>query len=488
MRMSSIAFRAPRGSLSALAGAFAGFAIVVPVLWFLAPVALALFFADLVRARTLKGAFLRGLVFSLMGAGAGIGWFWETLPLGWMGVEPSKQWYYVFACWGAVTIVMGIAGALVSLLIWRLRRIPLFPLAAAALWVAAEEAKMWAFALLTYEERSLMGAHFSATSLGYPVSEQHYLLQLAAVGGLAALTFFCALLGAALAEPWRDARAKRLSLGASAAALVALLATPVILPAPEQSGEPLVVALYTTDLAFEDPRGDGTAAYLSALADIGAKVPDADVAVLPEDFRLEPSFPSMEARAEAAREALGRDALIVGADHRLGADTFTLELSFLTTGGELLGAYSKMFLMPGGEYLPYYLQFAFSLVPDQGLGSYAGTLKHRELPGEAVSVVPYRGWTIAGFVCSDFLSPVLHADAARLGADLFITSANPVWFHHSRVLQDKMEQMGKVHAVAHRAYYLMASNGAPSFAIDPEGRIVAETPWGFVGPLRVEVR
>jgi apolipoprotein N-acyltransferase len=102
--------------------------------------------------------------------------------------------------------------------------------------------------------------------------------------------------------------------------------------------------------------------------------------------------------------------------------------------------------------------------------------------------VPFKDSVVGGLVCSDFLSPVLNRELAHLhGATVLVNSANPAWFHDSRILYTKTIQVSKVHAVQNRAYYLQASNGSPSFAIDPTGKIIAETAWKETTVLPVDL-
>lgn len=484
----------PRRFSTALACLFGILAITYPVAWLLAPVALAVFFASLIHTASRRSAFAHAFAFGISMSGAGTWWFWDTLPLDWMGVAENRQWYYVLASWGAVTLVCGAASAVVSLGIWHIRTHALLPLGAALLWVLAEDFKMWAFALLTYEERSLMGPHFSSTALGYALAENTYLLQIAEFGGLYFLTFVTALTGALLAI-WCTRRIQtqttqvRMGLMFSFVVLLGFLAYPLVQQPREYPSEPLTLALYASNYELGELTDTGTAEYVKALTTVAQEVPDADIVILPEEVHLEPTFKDEKEKRLALAEIFpNKEVLIVSSDHQLDGRTFSLVLNYALTSGERLGSYSKMFLMPAGEYLPYYLSFAFSLLPDQGLGTYANTLKTRMMPGTEVVAVPFKGWTLGGFICSDFLSPHLYRDvASKYGANVFITSANPAWFHYSPSLHDKTLQIAKVHAVQSRAYFLAASNGAPSFAIDPRGHLIAATPWHFTGALRVNI-
>jgi len=484
----------PLGVSTLLGSLFAMLAISYPATWFLAPFALGAFFFDLYRARSVRSAFLMALVFGLASGGAGIWWFWGTLPLNWLGVEnPIVQFYLVLASWGPITLVFALVTTVGSLVLWRARHTQFLPLIAALVWTAIEYFRMWGFSLYTYEERSLMGAHFSSSALGYPLAEQSYLLQIAEGGGVHLLNFTVALMGALIAyllTRQTDAGVRHLR-GAYVTLLIlmTLLAYPLVQSPRTYSGEPLEVGLLTTDIPLVAKNRQSTQVYLDSLTSVVTTLPTVDVVILPEEISLEPSFKDAEEKRTALQSIFGdRDVLILSSNHIITDSDFTLTLSYDMTSGEHLGAYSKMFLMPGGEYMPYLMTLGFSLAPDVAFARHESSLKRRALPGKDVTAVPYKGWTIGGLICSDFLSPELYSRTATVyGANILVNLANPAWFHHSTLLYEKTRQIAKVHAVQNRAYFLQASNGSPSYAIDPEGEVIAETYDGFVGTLPVTI-
>ncbi len=464
-------------------------ALLFPAFWPLAPLSLAALFMDLMRAPSMLRAFLAAFLFSTVSAGAGIWWFFDTLPLDWLGVAGGAQEYFVLMAWGQVSLALGLVVGLAALPLRAVRASALLPLMLAVWWVGVEEAKMWAFALLTYAERSLMGPHFSATAFGYPLAENPYLLQMAEGGGLLFLNFAVALMGALVAFALLGVPRIRTGLIAVGLLLACLLAYPLLERTDGSASAPLPVALYASDFPLGVPREDRTEAYLSALRRVREAAPEAELVVLPEAFQLEPAFASDEERRAATLAALeGRDPVIASASHEANGHDFSLVLSFDQASGARLGSYSKMFLMPGGEYMPYLLEAAFKVAADAGFTRHEKTLAARAMPGDKVGAVYFADRTFAGLVCSDVLSPVLGAEARALGADVIVNSANPAWFHDSRTLYEKTLQIAKVQAVAARAYYLYAANGSPSFAIDPQGAVIAETPWGFTGAVRVQLR
>jgi apolipoprotein N-acyltransferase len=248
---------------------------------------------------------------------------------------------------------------------------------------------------------------------------------------------------------------------------------------PEQ--EKLTAALIATDIPVGPAGGENR--YIV--------VPAADIIVLPEEFRLNPPFADAhEKRVYFESLFHGRDVLVMSGNHVPAQNSpgYDIALLFDDESGTTLGTYMKRFLMPGGEYMPHAMLAVFQLAPDSGITRYLGSIPQIAPEPTDLVAVPFGNRTVGGLICSDFLSPQLNrALSTRHGANVLINSANPAWFHHSPILYTKTLQVSKTHAVQNRAYYLQASNGAPAFAIDPEGNVIAESAWRQTSVTRVEL-
>ncbi len=473
------------------AGALATLAISYPVCWPLAPLALAIFFYDLWSAPSFTGSLWRSFLFGAITGGAGIWWFWDTLPLNWLGLSHGpNEWYFVFASWGPVTLAFAAASTLITPLIWLIRRSPYRALGTALIWVLVEEARMWSFSLLTFADRSFYGPHFSAPSLGYAFAENHYLLQIADGGGIYFLNFAVALTAAVCITLPSIRKHVRSIETISLAVLCLVLLIPLAhTQAKARHGSDLKAVLISTDLPVgvaEVPPHQ----YQTLLTTAARTFPEATLFILPEEKRLEPTFPNEQDKATFLKEVFGnRDIRIVSGIHLPGKDRgYDAALTYETVTGERLGTYIKRFLMPGGEYMPTLMRMVFSLRPDSGLGWYMNSLPERRNVQGELPTASFEGHILGGLICSDFLSPHLYRELSVQGhADILINIANPAWFHHSRILFDKTVAIAKVHAVQNRAYYLQSTNGAPAFAINPEGHIIGMSAWGGTSMLEVAV-
>lgn len=478
-----------------VAGGLAVLSISFPTYWFLAPFSVGLFFYVLWEARSFAGAALYSFIYGGITGGAGIWWFWDTLPLNWLGLASGPNgWYFVFASWGPVTLAFAVATLFFALPIWLLRHSPYKALAAALLWVLVEESRMWSFSLLTFAERSFYGPHFSAPSLGYALAENHYFLQLAQGGGIYMLNFTIALMGALLATLlwwWTQGRHTLRTLELISFAVLGIVLLIPLLHAPTptrgESFDAVLVATYIPVGWADVPPTE----YQRLMTHAGQTFPTASLIVLPEEKRVEPTFAHLDEKKAFLHSIFGdRDVFIVSGIHEPGVDRgYDATLTYETSTGDVLGAYTKRFLMPGGEYMPTLMSLGFSLRPDSGLGRYVAILPEKIRPRGALPAADFAGHRLGGLICSDFLSPHLYRElAVAQHADILVNIANPAWFHGSRILFDKTVAIAKVHAVQNRAYYLQSTNGAPAFAINPEGELIGMTDWNIESAIQVHVQ
>jgi apolipoprotein N-acyltransferase len=470
------------------AAVLAACGILFGAVWFFAPLGLGLFFFDLVRGKSYRGAFWRGLLFGLATGGAGIWWFWNTLPLDWLGLHKATTGVaLVFLSWGPVTLMFGLVTAVGTLLLFRLRHLPGAFLVFPFLWALIEEARMWGFSILTWAERGLLGPHFSSTSIGYPLAENSYLLQLAYPGGVFALNiaaaFFAVLVASLLARDfsWR--------MRPIVAVLVIMLVYPLFLPKTVAFPEPVEVVLGYSNIPVGTVTGDNE--FIAFMGDAARETPTASLYVLPEELRLNSPITNEKERRDLYEKWFGdRDVLLLSSLHTPGEPSGkNIVLQYENGHGELVGRYAKRLLMPGGEYMPHAMLAVFRLAPDSALDGYLSNLPLKAAPYTDLVTVPLGEHRVGGLICSDFLSPILNRDLASVGgADILVNSANPSWFHGSGTLYTKTMQISKVHAVQNRSYYLQASNGDSSFAINPQGVVIAESPRTGSGILTVSLR
>lgn len=483
---------------SGAAGIVTATGIVLPQLWWLVfPGLTLLFWLIMARVAGLGQAIMCGAIFGLLTGCAGTLWFWDTLPLSFLGIDnPTVQVVAVGMTWLYVGASLALSVPLGTALIYSVRRFVFFPLMTGLLWSTTEYLRMWGFALTTWGPKSLLGPHFSSAAVGYSLAENSYLLQLAGPFGLDGLNFLVAfsagLLASRLATPWS-------AKGAAAALAQAGIVAAVFLAYPQEqapgstsaSGRTLRFAIISGNLdTVREYETHET--LLQELRTAAAAEPPADVILLPEEFSLTSLFWSRGEYESFRNTHIGeRDALIMSTRNNLYPEDErnqipeSKKLVYDTTQGGESARYIKQMLMPLGEYAPAFTKTFFSVIPDEQLQSYLDDVMILDAEHTRdLAVGKFRGVTIGGLLCSDLFSPYLYRSLVREhGAEVLVNLANHFWFHSSRTLFWKMVQMARVHAVWNRRTLIIANNMSPSLVIAPSGETVAESAWGGRGVM-----
>ena len=138
----------------------------------------------------------------------------------------------------------------------------------------------------------------------------------------------------------------------------------------------------------------------------------------------------------------------------------------LNPEGELVSHYSKMFLVPFGEFVPW----PFSLFIDK-ITLEAGDF----VPGKEVIVTPVGDHKIGTFICyeSVFARGVRRFVAG--GAELLVNISNDSWYGQTSARHQHL-LIARMRAVENQRWLLRATNDGITSAIDPGGRVVAQLP------------
>ena len=451
-----------------------------------------------IALRTLHGRALAllssGLFFGTLTGGAGCAWFWETLPLDFLGIHaPITEGLAVGITWVFVSVSLGLPVALAAPWLPRLAHLRFGPLWVGFAWVLVERARMWSFALMTWGEGASLGPNFSASALGYPLVDLALFRGWAWPFGVDGLNFAVALLASLLAHTHRGHR----TWLAAIPLVVWGMSVPVVTAG---TGPRTAPALEVAVLATNEPEvlGLSTAEHLRAqLMAIGARRPAVEVILLPEELGQTALFwNEAEARQFFARHFAGRQVLLVNSQdpaflgETVPAGWHHKTLTYTTTDGKALGRYRKRNLMPLGEYVPRLTRAVFAPLSDVELGHHIDSLDHgpRATRETRMSVVEHHGLRVGALLCSDLFSGDLYRSLVRSGTpDILVNLSNQFWFHGSRLLYAKTRQIARAHAIEHQRPFLVSNNMAPAFAVDGGGRILAESQWGQAEILYLSV-
>ncbi|HEY7431705.1 MAG TPA: apolipoprotein N-acyltransferase [Streptosporangiaceae bacterium] len=444
----------PWALLAALAGGLALAAAFPPVgIWPLAPAGPALLVLAVWR-RGLRASFLLGLVFGLA--------FFVPL-LSWL---VNVAWY----AWAALAAAETLIFALLTVGQRLLLRLPVWPLAVAGWWVAAETLRgRWPYAF--------PWGRLAMSQGGAPTAPW------AAIGGAPLLSFLLALTGTTLA--WlvlrRGGPGGRLLPAVSFAALAGLTLAGALLPVdqvPAGSPSAVVAAVqgnvpHARNLPGVLRAGTVTANHATATQRLAAQVdagqrPAPDLVVWPENSTdLDPlDYPPVYASIADAVQAIRRPVLVGEVLQHPQRNAGQL----WTPSGGPGPIYVKRQLVPFGEYIPFrgLLSHVTSLVSLQPHDFTAG---HRAVVFDVGKI------KLGDVICYEIGFDGLVSSEVKAGANLLAMQTNDASFELDGQRGETLQQLGmaRIRAVESNRAVVVASTTGVSAIIAPDGRLLAHS-------------
>ena len=138
----------------------------------------------------------------------------------------------------------------------------------------------------------------------------------------------------------------------------------------------------------------------------------------------------------------------------------------LDRNGERLSSYSKIHLVPFGEFVPW----PFHLFVEK-ITMEAGMFR----PGNQISVATVGTHGIGTFICYESVFANSIRKFTRNGAELLVNISNDSWYARSAA-RDQHLLVARMRAVENGRWILRATNDGITTAIDPSGRVVAALP------------
>ena len=340
------------------------------------------------------------------------------------------------------------------------------PLLTAAVWVVTQSLlNRWPF------------GGFSWTEVGVALHDVAAARALAAVGGVALMTFvtvalagFVVDLVVALGD--REGRPAVLAGGGAALLLVATVTADVARFDPEPTGHLHLAVLQGDDeeLPLAEQRTQQlTDDHLALAAELEG---DLDLIVFPEgaldtDPEQDPAL--RDALTELADEhgaallvnarvPVDRDAAANGADDRIHNANL-----FYDVDGTLHDEYAKQHLVPFGEYVP--LRGLFG-----NLDALRTNVPYDFTPGDETVVFDVKGRPVGSVICFESAFGSLVRDQVRAGAEAIVVSTNNRSYRRSGNT-DQHLALGQLRAAETGRPVVQASVSGVSAIIDADGRV-----------------
>jgi apolipoprotein N-acyltransferase len=384
-------------------------------------------------------------------------WVYDTMhQYGGLSVPVGILVLVLFALY--LGLYHGLFGMLVSALARRDSDNRLALLSAPFLWVAVELART-----------RISG--FPWDLLGITQVDNIPLTRIATVTGVYGLSFEILLVNVAFAAAFLVHRSKRRTL------LVASLVALFLLQAGRWLTLPALPADHTAVLlqqnlpvaetdAWTKGYFDRTLQEFSALSMNPTPPPQQ-----PPDLIVWPESPApFQSNDPAFREPisnLGRKAqawLVVGSIGVDNPQTVFNSATLVSPAGNWDGRYSKIHLVPFGEYVPFTSVFSFAGGLTQAVGNFTR--------GSSRAPLQAGDQKLGIFICYESIFPDEIRQLVHQGAEVLVNISNDGWYGDSGAWAQHLNQ-ARMRAVENYRWLLRDTNTGLTASIDPYGRVVA---------------
>jgi len=167
--------------------------------------------------------------------------------------------------------------------------------------------------------------------------------------------------------------------------------------------------------------------------------------------------------SQTAREA-GTYLLVGSPDRTSGSpERYFNSAFFVSPGGEILGKYDKIHLVPFGEYVPLKKVLFFVKKMAEGIGDFS--------PGRDYTIFPLPWGKFGVTICFEVIFPDQVRRYVNSGAEFLVNITNDAWFGRSAAPYQHLS-MAVLRAVENGVYMVRAANTGVSAIIAPNGRIL----------------
>ena len=140
----------------------------------------------------------------------------------------------------------------------------------------------------------------------------------------------------------------------------------------------------------------------------------------------------------------------------------------ISSEGRLLPEiYHKRYLVPIGEYIPWWIQIS----PLAFLFGTCTPLSDGFSSGSDAVVYQFDQARIAPVICFESLSPEIVASSVRKGGEILVNLSNTAWFRSS-MIGDQMVSFCVLRAAETHRSFAFATAIGPSVMVDPQGKIL----------------
>jgi apolipoprotein N-acyltransferase len=427
----------------------------------------------------LRDVFIAGSLAGFCVIGTSIMWVFsaDALPNA-VGISSIfAQFTFIGLTWLLTTLVMGILVGFWAVLVRCLKpRYILDAGAVAALWVAAEYARMYSYNLLTLSSTIHNQPFFSTGFIAYPLMDSDSWRQLASLGGIAFLGFLVVLINVFFYECLQIKNRKKRILwtGVLVALILAITFAPLISIrehfSSQHPGTQLKIAVLSvatpvpgSEVTIETYQNQAVGFASSAIAQ------GANAVLLPEDSRfINLGLPEISKIIGSSNAVIIDTSPITQPDGTRPAESFAE-----TTHGVAL-IRDKAVFTPQGEYIPSLFQiFLMAIGESKALETF--NVDRNFAQGNVNSPAALDGIHASLLFCLEVLTPDFGKQLVTgQGSKLLLVPSSDSTFDYSPSLRQDVLRWNQSQAVTAGVPVAESDDLGPGFVLDKYGRIVTE--------------
>ena len=279
-------------------------------------------------------------------------------------------------------------------------------------------------------------------------------------------------------------------------ALVVAIIVATINSKKTKSWFPLAVVIFITGLlsfvgwlAYKTPTGPGldvvTVSLIAdqsvgqdsrAIDDVIRFLPaqSTDALYLPEYSHFWMHNPSQDTKT-AQYILRDSDSLVIHSAQSHYYETVTNNVQYATADGSVLYSQAKWFVIPGGEYVPYFYQSILRLTNNAQLIKQFET-SHSVSPAKTMEA-PFRhnGVAYGALACSAINVPTLYRSLANHGATILSNAAALSTPGLAQQYHNQSRDQARFQAIANARPFVQSARGSYSFVFDHNGQLLVST-------------
>jgi len=465
-----------------VSGLLLGAGFLYSILWPLGIIGVA-YFLHLVQIehahkKLLLGGFISWTVKSL----AAIAWFLSVYPIEWLSVSlGSTQILIVIFYWVTNAVWLGVGGVVavfLSKLIYRSftqKKVLIFLIP--IVWVFSEIVGSLSFSILTYGDGGIITSAFSFGYVGYLLAEHHWLLQSALLYGVYGMSFI--FVAIAMVGYWTAGYPFRKKIFILASIFILFWASSFV---PLFDGENVSQSYYsviTIDTTFpvnyirtENRENKKVQALETAMQTALDASPD--YILLPEDTRyFNQSVPTIQAKLTFDFLHANPEVVIVDSGRAIIDGEAVLQAFTYNGIADTVDISQKRYLVPQGEFMPYFYSTALTLV---GYGTLVESIEEdiSYVLGSGTNQKDAATSTPGILYCFESVSPwgVKQIMKERATVPFIAHPVSHAWFNEPTILWKNLDNMLQVQAVWNQQYIVSAGGHVDGQVYTPQGKIL----------------